>query len=90
MQLNNPNRLIQALCRSPEGIARLTEDCEAVFNEYELTDTEKEAMRSSDTLTLVSKGDVHPMLAMHYLIATNPKAAESMTIREYPGIKEEE
>lgn len=87
--LNNPNRMIQALCRSPAGIARLNADRESVFDEYSLNETEKAALRSADTLSMVSQGKVHPILVMHYLIATNPQAAASMSIREYPGIFED-
>ena len=86
--LNNPNRLIQALCRDPEGVARLNNEREAVFSEYGLSDIEKEALLSLDTLSMVSKAEVHPILAMHYLIATKPQAAESMSIKEYPALLE--
>lgn len=78
MQLNNPNRMIQALCRSPEGAARLRADREAVFSEYNLTEAEKIVLRSDDTLKMVSAAKVHPILVMHYLLATNPQAADSM------------
>lgn len=87
--LNNPNRMIQSLCRSPEGIARLNADRESVFDEYSLNETEKAALRSADTMSMVSQGKVHPILVMHYLIATSPQAAASMSIREYPGIFED-
>ena len=90
MQLNNPNRLIQDMCRTQEGISKLNRDVEAVFIDYNLTETEKEALRSGDTFTFVNKAKVHPILAMHYLLATRPEAAENMSIKEYSGITGED
>lgn len=70
-------------------MAKLNNDREAVFAEYGLTEVEKEALLSGDTLIMVNKGKVHPILAMHYLLASNPQAAESMSIKEYPGLVED-
>lgn len=81
--------MIQALCRSPEGIAKLNSECDAVFSEYNLTQAEKKALLSGNTLCMVQDAKVHPILAMHYLIASNPDAADSMSIKEYPGLTEE-
>ena len=89
MRLNNPNRLIQTMCRTPESIARLNANPEAVFDEFKLSEKEKAILRLLDPLVMVKDAEIHPTLAMHYLLACQPDVAQSMNISEYPELFEE-
>ena len=86
----NANMMIQDLCRTPEGMARLQSEPDKVFEEYELRDSEKAALRSGDPMTVVAEANVHPILAMHYLFVFQPQVVEQMSIRGYPDLLEGE
>lgn len=89
MQLNNVNRLIQEVCHSPEGVARLQAKPEEVYQEYGLKAQEIAVLNSMDGVEMTTKIGVHPILVMHFLIADNPEMAVSMSISEYPDLLED-
>ena len=81
--------MIQDMCRTPDGIARLQAEPEVVFAEYQLGDTEKAALRSGDPMTIVAEANAHPLLVMHYLFVIQPRMVEQMSIRGYPDLLEQ-
>ena len=83
------NNMIQALCRSIEGVKRLNEDMEAVFDEFGMTDDQKEAFRECRPFQMVESG-AHPLLTMHFMFATNPQMSAIMSIKEYPELFEDD
>ncbi len=88
MTRQNVNTMIQDMCRAPEGVARLQCEPEKVFDEYELSDTEKAALHSGNPVMIVAEANVHPLLAMHYLFVIQPQVVEQMSIRGYPELLE--
>ena len=84
------NLLIQDMCTDPERISQLQAEPEKVYNEYKLDDKEKAALRTGDPLTMVTRANVHPILAMHYLFVAQPAVMEMMSLKEYPDLLKEE
>ena len=82
------NRMIEDMCRRPETIERLNADPEKVFEEYRLSEEEKQALRAGDPASLGRVG-IHPLLQMHYGMARRPEMAHSMSIAEYPDLLED-
>ncbi len=80
------NNLIQNMCRTPQNIARLNTHMETVFDEFGLSDTEKQALRSVDPALMAALG-THPILQMHYMMARNPMMTQTMSITGYPELK---
>ncbi len=89
MQLNNVNRLIQEVCHSPEGVARLQATPDEVYQEYGLKAEEVVVLNSMDGVEMTTKIGVHPILVMHFLMAANPEMADSMNISAYPDLLED-
>lgn len=84
--MRDVNRMIQDLCRTPHGAARLRADPEGVFDEYGLGEAEREALRSGDPLRIVACAGAHPILVMHLLFALRPELAEAMSLKAYPAL----
>jgi 2'-aminobiphenyl-2,3-diol 1,2-dioxygenase small subunit len=82
------NNLIQTMCRRPETMARLNAEPEKVFEEFGLSETEKQALRSIDPGQMAGIG-AHPILQMHYMMARNPGMAQQMSIAAYPELLED-
>lgn len=76
------HRLIQSLFKVPGLLERLGTDAPSVFDEYGLTEGERQALAGGDPAALGALG-VHPILQMHYMLASNPAMAEQITIRAY-------
>jgi hypothetical protein len=89
MSSDAPNRMIQSVCRSVEGIKRLNDDMESVFEEFGMTETQKEAFRECRPFRMVESG-AHPLLTMHFMFATNPQMSAMMSILEYPELFEDD
>ena len=88
MSSDAANNLITALCRSPEGVARLVKDPETAFEDFDLPEAQKEALREQAPIGMVESG-VHPLLAAHYMFAFNPEMLQIMSIAEFPFDEEE-
>lgn len=83
-------KMIQDTCRFEDGIARLRDNPEAVFDEYGLTEEERRAFRSDPpfSMPLMGKIGLHPLLRLHYGLATSDKIVSDMSIRRYPDLLE--
>ncbi len=79
------HRLIQNLTKVPGLLDRLSSEPEIVFNEYGLTDQEKQVLIEASPPALASI-QIHPILQMLYLIARNPGMAAQVSVRDYPAI----
>jgi 2'-aminobiphenyl-2,3-diol 1,2-dioxygenase small subunit len=79
------NNLIQHMCRRPETIARLNAEPEQVFEEFGLSEAEKQALRSVDPGQMAGIG-AHPILQMHYMMARTPGMMQQMSITAYPEL----
>jgi len=79
------HRLIQNLTKVPGLLDRLITETQAVFDEYGLTDQERQALTEASPPALASI-DVHPMLQLLYLIARNPGMATQVSIRDYHAL----
>jgi hypothetical protein len=76
------NRLIGRLFSEPGLLARLQSDREGLFSETGLSETERAALRDGSPPALERVG-VNPILRMHYLMATKPELAASVTVRDF-------
>ena len=83
-------RLVQDMCRTEDGIARLRDEPEQVFDEYGLTPSERKAFRKSPPLSmpLLAQAGLHPLLRLHVGLATSDKILSDMSIRRYPDLLE--
>lgn len=84
--MGDVNRMIQEQCRRPEAMARMRAQREQIFAEYGLDEAQKSILRGSDTLAMVARAGVHPILAFHYLFAMQPELMESMSLKQYPEL----
>jgi hypothetical protein len=83
------NALIGRLFREPGLLERLHTDREQLFRDAELTEEQCAALREGTPAALERIG-VNPILRMHYLMATNPGLAESISIRDFlPALRKE-
>nr|BAH60855.1 small subunit of meta-cleavage enzyme [carbazole-degrading bacterium OC11S] len=82
-------RLIEGLFREPGLMEALQKDPETVYDDYGLTDAEKDALRDGSFTALGNIG-VHPVLRMHYQMVLNPDMANHVTIRDFLTRLEEE
>jgi hypothetical protein len=83
------NGLIGRLFTEPGLLERLHGDRERLFAEAELSPRELAALRDGSPAALERVG-VDPILRMHYLMATNPGLADSISIREFlPALRKE-
>lgn len=76
------HRLIQDMSRKEGLIARLAQEPERVFDEYQIPVEERDSLIESSPSALEKIG-VHPILQMHYLMFRNSDKAEHVTIRGY-------
>ena len=80
MTIGAANQMIQELCRSTDGIKKLTSDLEAAFAEFDLSEDEKSALRDQAPFQMTKAG-IHPLLCMHYLFALNRRMSAMMSIQ---------
>jgi 2'-aminobiphenyl-2,3-diol 1,2-dioxygenase small subunit len=76
------NRLVQDLFRQPGLLDRFRGERAAVYEEYGLNAAERAALDEGTPPALAAAG-VHPILQMHYLLATNPDVAKLITVNAY-------
>jgi len=86
MDASRINEMIQDLCATPDGMARLRANLDAVFAEYGLSAEQQAALHSCDTLKMVAEARVHPILAFHYLFAVRPEVMQNMSLAGYPDL----
>lgn len=80
---------IGRLFREPGLLEKLQMDRERLFQEAGLDEEQSEALRDGSPGALERIG-VNPVLRMHYLMATNPGLAESVSIRDFlPALEKE-
>jgi hypothetical protein len=83
------NGLIGRLFSEQGLLQRFHADREALFKEAGLSEQECAALREGSPVALERVG-VHPILRMHYLMATHPELAENIGIRDFlPALKKE-
>jgi hypothetical protein len=76
------NLLIGRLFSEPGVLARLHSDREGLFGEAGLSEAERAALRDGSPPALERAG-VHPILRMHYLMATHPELADIVSVRDF-------
>lgn len=83
------NALLARLFQEPELLARMRSDPDAVFVEAGLSAEQCTALREGSFAALDRIG-VHPVLRMHFQMATKPEIAGHVTIRDFlPTLIEE-
>jgi len=65
------HRLIQDLMKDPQQAARFRADPDALFDTYELAQSERDHLRKGSPDSLIALG-VHPNLQMKYFRILNP------------------
>lgn len=76
------NRLVQELFRRPGLLERFRDARTEVYDEYGLDDSQRAALDDGSPPVLAAAG-VHPILQMHYLLASNPDVARLITVDSY-------
>lgn len=76
------NRMVQDLFRQPGMLERFRERRAEVYEEYGLDAAERAALDEGSPQALAAAG-VHPILQMHYLLASNPDVARLITVQAY-------
>lgn len=83
------HRMIEKMIHDPQLLERVIQDREAVFEQFDIPETEKQALREGSTEAL-SRGGVHPILQMFYQLTLNPAMLEHMSLKDYqddiPGV----
>lgn len=76
------NRLVQDLFRQPGLLDRFRDERAKVYEEYGLNEAQRAGLDEGTPSALASAG-VHPILQMHYLLASNPEVARLITVNAY-------
>lgn len=83
------NAMIGRLFSEPGLLEKLIANREQVFRDAGLTEDQCAALRDGSPAALERIG-VYPILRMHYLMATHPGLADSISIREFlPALSKE-
>jgi 2'-aminobiphenyl-2,3-diol 1,2-dioxygenase small subunit len=82
MKPHRAHLLIQSLFSTPRLLERLQLEREAVFEEFELSTEEKNALRDGGASAMGEVG-IHPILQMHYMLASNPGMAAHLDISDF-------
>lgn len=83
------NVLLARLFQEPDLLRRLQQDPDAVFREAGLSEDERVALLEGSFGALERIG-VHPLLRMHYQMASRPDIAWHVTIRDFlPALLQE-
>ncbi len=81
------NRLVQDLFRQPGLLERFRGERAQVYDEYGLDAAARAALDEGTPPALAAAG-VHPILQMHYLLASNPDVAKLISVQAYaPGAR---
>ncbi|AWW74412.1 hypothetical protein CD351_08235 [Erythrobacter sp. KY5] len=82
------NQMIRQLTGDPQLRDRFMADAAAVFAEFGLSDQEIAALEDGSIEALEGVA-VHPLLRMHWSMASQPEVAATMSVEEYlPRFKE--
>jgi len=76
------NTLLARIFQEPELLARIQSEPQKVFAEAGLSEEECRGLEDGSFAALDRIG-VHPVLRMHYQMATNPEIGKHVTIREF-------
>jgi 2'-aminobiphenyl-2,3-diol 1,2-dioxygenase small subunit len=76
------NRLIQELFKQPGLLARFRDRRAEVYDVYGLDAVQRAGLDEGTPPALAAAG-VHPILQMHYLLASNPDVARLITVDAY-------
>ena len=76
------NRLVQELFRQPGLLQRFRDGRQAVYDEYGLDAVQRAGLDEGTPPALTAAG-VHPILQMHYLLASQPEVARLITVNAY-------
>ena len=78
------NRLVQELFRQPGLLERFRSRRSEVYDEYGLDPVQRAGLDDGTPPALTAVG-VHPILQMHFLLASNPDVARLITVDAYRG-----
>ncbi len=76
------HRMIEKMILDPNLLERVIQDREAVFEEFDIPETEKQSLREGTTEAL-NKVGVHPILQIFYQLTLNPAMLEHMSLKDY-------
>lgn len=76
------NRLVQELFKQPGLLERFRDKRAEVYDEYGLDAAQRAGLDAGTPPALAAAG-VHPILQMHYLLASNPGVARLITVDAY-------
>ncbi|MEO0410730.1 MAG: subunit of meta cleavage enzyme [Pseudomonadota bacterium] len=76
------NRMVQDLFAKPDMMALFQEDRAALYDRYELSQRQRDAVDTCKQDALASVG-VHPILMMHLFLASDPAAADHISVKAY-------
>ena len=76
------NRLVQELFRQPGLLERFRDRRGEVYDEYGLDPAQRAGLDEGTPPALAAAG-VHPILQMHFLLASNPDVARLITVDAY-------
>jgi hypothetical protein len=76
------NRLVQELFSTPENLELLRTDRALLYERYGLSGSQRAALDSGEPAALTEAG-LHPILQMHFAMATNPEIAKLVSVRTF-------
>jgi 2'-aminobiphenyl-2,3-diol 1,2-dioxygenase small subunit len=76
------NRLVQELFANPDNLAQFKADRNALYDKYGLSAAQRAALEDGSPEALAG-ADMHPILQMHWAMASNPIVASWVSIRSF-------
>jgi hypothetical protein len=80
--ISRVDELLARLFQEPELLARLQRDPQGLFKEAGFSPEECAAL-ADGSFGALDRIEVHPVLRMHYQMATKPEIAQHVTIRDF-------
>lgn len=76
------NRLVQELFSNPDNLAQFKTDRSGLYDKYGLSAAQRAALDEGSPEALSGAG-LHPILQMHWAMASNPMVASWVSIRSF-------
>lgn len=76
------NQLMQELFANPSNLEAFMSDRQALYDRYGLSLEQRAAIDAGGQDALTEAG-LHPVLQMHHFMATNPAAADFVSVKAY-------
>jgi hypothetical protein len=76
------HRMIEKMIHDPALLEQLIQNREAVFDAFDIPETERQALRAG-SIEALSEVGVHPILQIFYQLTLNPAMLEHMSLKDY-------